>query len=65
VYYKMKTTDSYYSTGSGRFVAGTAEDGEAGIFRKITIRLRKLAEQELRAFGGRDDACVDAVSAKA
>ena len=46
-------------------MAGTAEDGKAGIFRKGGIGLRELAEEELGAFGGGDEARVQAIRAEA
>jgi hypothetical protein len=45
-------------------MAGTAQDGEARIFRKLRMRLGKLAKKKLRASGGFDEARVHAIGAE-
>jgi hypothetical protein len=45
-------------------VAGAGEDGEARIFGEGWIGLGELAEEELRAFGGFDEAGVEAIGAE-
>lgn len=46
-------------------MAGAAEDGQARVLRESGIGLRELAEKELGAFGGSDEARVKAIGAKA
>src|SRR5882724_9981528 len=53
-----------FGFGNG-FVAGTREDGKAGVFGISGIRGGALAEEELRAFSGFDRAGVKAVRAEA
>ena len=48
-----------------RDVAGAGEDGEARVFGKGRIGLGELAKEKLGAFGGFDQARVQARSAKA
>jgi hypothetical protein len=45
-------------------VTATSEHGQARIFWEVRIGLRKLAKKELRAFGGGDEAGVEAIRAK-
>ena len=46
-------------------MAGAAEDREARVFRERGIGLRELAKKELGAFGGGDEAGMNAVGAEA
>jgi hypothetical protein len=46
-------------------VASAGEDGEARIFWEGWIGLRKLAEEELGAFAGFDEASVQTIGAEA
>jgi hypothetical protein len=48
-----------------RGIAGTSKDGEARVFGKGRIGLGELAEEEVRAFGGFDEAGVETVGAEA
>jgi len=58
------TAQAFYSGGRIFLMARTAQDGQARVFRKTRIALRKLAQKELRSLGGLKRARVDAVGAQ-
>jgi len=47
-----------------RGIAGAGEDGEARVFGKVRIGLGELAEEEVRAFSGFDEAGVETAGAE-
>ena len=67
VYEYGTTTREVMGRSGSRFggIPGAGEDGQARVFGEGRIGLRELAEEELRAFAGFDEAGVKSIGAEA